>query len=138
MFIRWIGDFGLLSYTCHLRKPSPYIVFFLAPKVILVSQQAEALRNHADLKVGMYWGDMGVGLWDDDMWKVEMGKHEVMVMTPAILLPCLRHSFIKLNMIKVLIMDECHNASGKHPYTCIMTQCKEKACGGDKRSFEEA
>ena len=42
-------------------------------------------------------------------------------MTPAILLNCLRHSFLKLNMIKVLIMDECHHARGKHPYACIMT-----------------
>ncbi|WJX27542.1 hypothetical protein P8452_16351 [Trifolium repens] len=112
----------LRSYACYLRKPSPYIAVFLVPKVVLVSQQAKALRNHTDLKIGMYWGDMGVDHWDGEMWKVETEKHEVLVMTPAILLSCLRHSFIKLKMIKVLIMDECHNASGKHPYACIMTE----------------
>ncbi|CAJ2657950.1 unnamed protein product [Trifolium pratense] len=112
----------LRSYACHLRKPSPYIAVFLVPKVVLVSQQAKALRNNTDLKVGMYWGDMGVDHWDGDMWKEETEKHEVLVMTPAILLSCLRHSFIKLNMIKVLIMDECHHASGKHPYASIMTE----------------
>ncbi|XP_058762785.1 endoribonuclease Dicer homolog 2-like isoform X2 [Vicia villosa] len=112
----------LRSYAHHLRKPSPYISVFLVPKVVLVSQQAAALRNHTDLKVGMYWGDMGVDYWDEATWKKEMGKHEVLVMTPAILLNCLRHSFIKLNMIKVLIMDECHHAAGKHPYACIMTE----------------
>jgi endoribonuclease Dicer len=37
------------------------------------------MRNHTDLKVGMYWGDMGVGLWDADVWKVEMEKHELRV-----------------------------------------------------------
>jgi endoribonuclease Dicer len=42
-------------------------------------------------------------------------------MTPAILLNCLRHSFIKLSMIKVLIIDECHHARGKHPYARILT-----------------
>jgi endoribonuclease Dicer len=41
-------------------------------------------------------------------------------MTPGILLSCLRHSFIKMNMIKVLIMDECHHVTGDHPYACIM------------------
>lgn len=46
---------------------------------------------------------------------------QVLVMTPAILLTCLRHSFFKLSMIKVLIIDECHHARGKHPYACIMT-----------------
>nr|XP_004486471.1 endoribonuclease Dicer homolog 2 isoform X1 [Cicer arietinum] len=112
----------LRSYAYHLRKPFPYIAVFLVPKVVLVSQQAEALKNHTDLKVGMYWGDMGVDYWDEATWKVEMEKHEVLVMTPAILLSCLRHSFIKLNMIKVLIMDECHHAGGRHPYACIMTE----------------
>lgn len=42
-------------------------------------------------------------------------------MTPAILLSGLRHSFFHLSMIKVLIVDECHHARGKHPYACIMT-----------------
>ena len=46
---------------------------------------------------------------------------QVLVMTPAILLSALRHGFLKLNLIKVLIFDECHNARGKHPYACIMT-----------------
>lgn len=41
-------------------------------------------------------------------------------MTPMILLDALRHSFLKLEMIRVLIFDECHNAKGKHPYACIM------------------
>ncbi|KEH20231.1 endoribonuclease dicer-like protein [Medicago truncatula] len=112
----------LRSYAYHLRKPSPYIAVFLVPKVVLVSQQAQALRNHTDLKVGMYWGDMGVDFWDGAIWKEQMEKHEVLVMTPAILLSCLRHSFIKLKMIKVLIMDECHHADGRHPYACIMTE----------------
>ncbi|KAK7380380.1 hypothetical protein VNO78_32890 [Psophocarpus tetragonolobus] len=112
----------LRSYAHLLRKPSPFIAVFLVPQVVLVSQQAKAVKMHADLKVGMYWGDMGVDYWDAATWKQEMEKHEVLVMTPIILLNCLRHSFFKLNMIKVLIMDECHHATGKHPYACIMTE----------------
>ncbi|PNY11877.1 endoribonuclease dicer 2-like protein, partial [Trifolium pratense] len=117
-----IATMLLRSYTCHLRKPSPYIAVFLVPKVVLITQQAEVLRNHTDLNIGMYWGNMGRDCWDENMWKEEMQKHEVLVMTPAILLSCLRHSFIKLNMIKVLIMDECHHVSGDHPYACIMNE----------------
>lgn len=41
-------------------------------------------------------------------------------MTPAILLNALRHSFLTLNMIKVLIFDECHHARGNHAYACIL------------------
>ncbi|CAJ1962982.1 unnamed protein product [Sphenostylis stenocarpa] len=112
----------LRSYAHHLRKPSPTIAVFLVPQVVLVSQQSETVKKHTDLKVGTYWGAMGVDFWDAATWKQEMQKHEVFVMTPAILLNCLRHSFLKLNMIKVLIMDECHHARGKHPYACIMTE----------------
>ncbi|MBA0706028.1 hypothetical protein Golax_018170 [Gossypium laxum] len=43
-------------------------------------------------------------------------------MTPQILLNGLRHGFFKINMIKVLIIDECHHARGKHPYASIMTE----------------
>ncbi|GAV83983.1 DEAD domain-containing protein/Helicase_C domain-containing protein/Ribonuclease_3 domain-containing protein/PAZ domain-containing protein/dsRNA_bind domain-containing protein [Cephalotus follicularis] len=112
----------LRSYAFLLRKPSPFFAVFLVPQVVLVKQQAEAVQMHTDLNVGMYWGEMGTDYWDAAMWKQEIDKHEVLVMTPAILLIGLRHSFFKLSMIKVIVFDECHHARGKHPYACIMTE----------------
>uniref|UniRef100_A0A2N9FEH6 Uncharacterized protein n=1 Tax=Fagus sylvatica TaxID=28930 RepID=A0A2N9FEH6_FAGSY len=112
----------LRSYAYLLRKPSRYIAVFLVPQVVLVPQQAKAVEMHTDLKVGTYWGDMGVDFWDAATWKREIEKNEVLVMTPAILLGGLRHSFFHLSMIKVLIFDECHHTRGKHPYACIMTE----------------
>ncbi|ESQ49771.1 hypothetical protein EUTSA_v10019898mg [Eutrema salsugineum] len=112
----------LRNYAYLFRKPSPCFSVFLVPQVVLVTQQAEALKMHTDLKVGMYWGEMGVDFWDSSIWKQEVDKYEVLVMTPAILLVALRHSFLTLNMIKVLIVDECHHAKGKHPYACIMRE----------------
>ncbi|KAK3028012.1 hypothetical protein RJ639_040011, partial [Escallonia herrerae] len=112
----------LRSYAYLLRKPSPFIAVFLVPTVVLVTQQADAVKMHTDLKVGKYWGAMGVDYWDAATWKQQYDEFEVLVMTPDILLRALRHSFLKLDMIKVLIFDECHNARGKHPYACIMTE----------------
>ncbi|KAH9670562.1 Endoribonuclease Dicer [Citrus sinensis] len=66
----------LRSYAYLLRKPSPFVAVFLVPKVVLVPQQAEAIKKHTDLKVGMYWGDMGIDYWDAATWKKEMNKHE--------------------------------------------------------------
>ncbi|KAH9670551.1 Endoribonuclease Dicer [Citrus sinensis] len=66
----------LRSYAYLLRKPSPFVAVFLVPKVVLVPQQAEAIKMHTDLKVGKYWGDMGVDFWDGATWKEEMSKHE--------------------------------------------------------------
>nr|XP_011466081.1 PREDICTED: endoribonuclease Dicer homolog 2 [Fragaria vesca subsp. vesca] len=110
----------LRRYSYLLRKPSPFVAVFLVPQVVLVQQQADAIKMHTDLKVGMYWGAMGVDGWDAKMWKQKIEEFEVLVMTPAILLNNLCHSFFKLSMIKVLILDECHHARGKHPYACIM------------------
>ncbi|KAG5549524.1 hypothetical protein RHGRI_014751 [Rhododendron griersonianum] len=112
----------LRSYAYFLRKPSPYIAVFLVPTVVLVTQQAEAVEKHTDLKVGKYWGEMGVDYWDAATWKQQKEEYEVLVMTPMILLDALRHSFLRLDMIKVLIFDECHNARGRYPYACIMTE----------------
>ncbi|GMH07608.1 hypothetical protein Nepgr_009448 [Nepenthes gracilis] len=114
----------LLRFYAHLlKKPSsPYIAIFLVPTVVLVTQQAESISMHTDLKVGKYWGEMGVDFWDAATWKEQQNKHEVLVMTPAILLDALRRSFIELDKIEALIFDECHNARGKHPYACIMKE----------------
>ncbi|XP_022732896.1 endoribonuclease Dicer homolog 2-like isoform X2 [Durio zibethinus] len=112
----------LRSCAYLIRKPSPFYAVFLVPQVVLVKQQADAMEMHTDLKVGKYWGDMGVDFWDGAKWKQEIEKYEVLVMTPQILLNGLRHSFFKINMIKVLIIDECHHARGKHPYASIMRE----------------
>nr|XP_027087442.1 endoribonuclease Dicer homolog 2 isoform X4 [Coffea arabica] len=112
----------LRSYAYLIRKPKPFFAVFLVPTVVLVEQQSKAVMMHTDLKVGKYWGDMGVDYWDAATWKQQVDEFEVLVMTPAILLSALRHGFLKLDLIKVLIFDECHNARGKHPYACIMTE----------------
>ncbi|KAK8484509.1 hypothetical protein V6N11_021492 [Hibiscus sabdariffa] len=113
----------LRSYAYLIRKPSPFFAVFLVPQVLLVKQQADAVEMHTDLKVGKYCGEMGVDFWDGAKWKQEIEKYEVLVMTPQILLNGLRHSFFKMNMIKVLVMDECHHAKRKHPYASIMINC---------------
>ncbi|KAI3880460.1 hypothetical protein MKX03_031011 [Papaver bracteatum] len=119
----------LLRNYAHLlgkRLSSPsqhhYIAVFLVPTVVLVTQQARAVERHTDLKVGKLWGDLGVDFWDAATWEQQIHKHELLVMTHQILLDALRHSFLKLDMIKLLIFDECHHARGKHAYACIMTE----------------
>ncbi|XP_077209764.1 endoribonuclease Dicer homolog 2-like isoform X2 [Tasmannia lanceolata] len=110
------------AYAHHLRKPSPFIAVFLVPTVVLVTQQAESLEMHTDLKVRKLYGAMGVDYWDATTWKKELEKYEVFVMTAQILLDNLRHCFFMLDMIELLIFDECHHARGRSPYACIMTE----------------
>ncbi|GJX71797.1 endoribonuclease Dicer homolog 2 [Tanacetum coccineum] len=112
----------LRRYAHLLKKPSPNIAVFLVPTVVLVKQQAEVARQHLDLKVVEYWGDKAVDYLSAAEWKKEKYQNQLMVMTPAILKDALKHSFLSLSTIKLLIFDECHNARGKHDYVQIMME----------------
>jgi endoribonuclease Dicer len=50
---------------------------FLAPKVPLVLQQAEVLEEHTSLKIGAFYGEMGVDKWKKGIWQKELAKHQV-------------------------------------------------------------
>ncbi|XP_068669738.1 endoribonuclease Dicer homolog 1-like isoform X1 [Aristolochia californica] len=98
------------------------LAIFLVPKVPLVYQQAEVIRERTGYKVGHYCGEMGQDFWDARRWQREFESKQVLVMTAQILLNILRHSIIKMEAIHLLILDECHHAVKKHPYSLVMSE----------------
>ncbi|XP_062184952.1 endoribonuclease Dicer homolog 4 isoform X3 [Phragmites australis] len=115
----------LLMYELgHLiRKPSREVCIFLAPTIPLVRQQAMVIASSTNFKVQRYYGS-GKSSRDHQAWEQEMGEFEVLVMTPQMLLHNLRHCFIKMSSIALLIFDECHHAQAqkRHPYAQIMKE----------------
>ncbi|KAI4335598.1 hypothetical protein L6164_014232 [Bauhinia variegata] len=113
----------LLMYEMsHLiRKPQKNICVFLAPTVALVHQQAKVIEDSTDFKVGVYCGSSR-RLKSHLDWEKEIEQYEVLAMTPQILSFNLSHCFIKMEMIALLIFDECHHAQVKsnHAYAEIM------------------
>ncbi|DBB11892.1 hypothetical protein WJX82_008855 [Trebouxia sp. C0006] len=107
---------GLMADGC--KK----ITVFLAPKVLLVQQQAEVLRKHTRLRVSQYTGDMNVTSWDQQKWNQELQEHDVWVMTPQILLDALRLAFVRIDDLNLLIFDKCHGAIKRDPSNCIMQE----------------
>ncbi|KAA6420863.1 MAG: endoribonuclease Dicer protein 1-like [Trebouxia sp. A1-2] len=108
---------GSLNENGHKR-----VTIFLAPKVLLVQQQADVLRKHTSLRVSHYCGDMNVDYWDRRRWGKELQEQDIWVMTPQILLNALRHGFLKITDLNLLVCDECHRAVKKDPYNCIMQE----------------
>ncbi|GAB2300240.1 endoribonuclease Dicer, variant 2 [Dionaea muscipula] len=113
----------LLIYEmgCLIKKPQKQICVFLAPTVALAHQQAGVIADSIDFTVGLYAGDIKLQKSHDE-WEKELERYEILVMTPQLLLQSLRHCFIRMNMIALLIFDECHygQAGSHHPYAEIM------------------
>ncbi|CAH9093430.1 unnamed protein product [Cuscuta europaea] len=113
----------LLMYEmAHLiKKPQKNVCIFLAPTVALVEQQAKVIEESVDFKVGTYCGSLKRIKTHHD-WEKELEQYEVLVMTPQILLHNLSHCFIRMEIIALLIFDECHYAQieSNHPYAEIM------------------
>ncbi|RCV34474.1 hypothetical protein SETIT_7G162200v2 [Setaria italica] len=114
----------LMNELGHLiRKPSREVCVFLAPTIPLVRQQATVIADSTNFKVQCYHGS-GKNLRDHQAWEKEMAEYEVLVMIPQILLRNLRHCFIKMDSIVLLVFDECHHAQAqkRHPYAQIMKE----------------
>ncbi|KAM1612294.1 hypothetical protein FF2_000964 [Malus domestica] len=104
------------------KQNKKMLAVFLVPKVPLVYQQAEVIRERTGFQVGHYCGEMGQDFWDTRRWQHEFDTKQVLVMTAQILLNILRHSIIKMEAINLLILDECHHAVKKHPYSLVMSE----------------
>ncbi|XP_062207830.1 endoribonuclease Dicer homolog 3a isoform X2 [Phragmites australis] len=113
-----IKHFGKISRANNDRK----LIIFLAPTVQLVTQQCEVIKSYTDFEVECYHGSKGVDQWKAQSWQEQLSKYQVMVMTPQVLLHAFRQSFLILDMVRLMIFDECHHATGNHPYTRIMKE----------------
>ena len=54
---------------------------------------SQSMRD-ADLRIGLYYGELNVDCWKKERWLSEWDSHDVLVMTPQILLDILRHGFV--------------------------------------------
>ncbi|KAL0722477.1 hypothetical protein Bca4012_037076 [Brassica carinata] len=102
-------------------------IICLAPTVNLVKQHCCEIRAHVNLKVEDYFGAKGVDNWTSHRWQEELCKNEVLVMTPQIFLDALRGGTLKLEMVRFLVIDECHRTTGNHPYAMIMKEFYQKS-----------
>ncbi|KAH8104749.1 P-loop containing nucleoside triphosphate hydrolase protein [Cristinia sonorae] len=99
------------------------ISWFLAPTVALIEQQKDVIASAIPVSVGIISGASEPDQWKDaGMWRRLLETHRIIVSTPQILLDALNHGYVKLYQIGLLVFDEAHHATSKHPYNIIMSQ----------------
>ncbi|KAK3519264.1 hypothetical protein QTP70_023125 [Hemibagrus guttatus] len=106
----------------HLKKyPEKAKVVFMATKVEVYEQQLKLFKEHfskdPNIKVEGVCGDM-----ENVNLPTLVSSSHVLLMTPQILVNALQRGDIaSINTFTLLLLDECHNTTGKHPYNNIMS-----------------
>ncbi|KAF2201943.1 dicer-like protein 2 [Delitschia confertaspora ATCC 74209] len=99
------------------------LVWFLAPTVTLCEQQYEVFKSHLPaFGVRALSGKDNVDYWTDQaIWDAALKNIRVVLSTHQVLLDALTHAFVKLSRIALIIFDEAHHCTLKHPANRIMT-----------------
>ncbi|XP_068147219.1 endoribonuclease Dcr-2 [Drosophila tropicalis] len=93
---------------------------FMCNTVELARQQAKAIKSHTNFKVGFYVGEQGVDEWSKSKWVVEVEENQVLVGTAQVMLDLMLHSYLSLGSVSIVIIDECHHGTGRHPFREFM------------------
>ncbi|KAI0469610.1 hypothetical protein F4859DRAFT_523002 [Xylaria cf. heliscus] len=96
------------------------LAFFLVDKVALVHQQYSVLEANLDFPMVSLTGDSGGVVLTQKFWNQTCKEKTAIVCTAEVLNQCLRHSFIRMEHINLLIFDEAHHAKKNHPYARIV------------------
>jgi hypothetical protein len=116
--------FSAVCMSALYQLPHFPQVLFMVPTVPLVDQQAAYCRRHCLLqpaiRVVELHGDKIDG-WDQTAWNECLLAHQVVVATPEILRRAFVDSaFVDASQFSLLILDECHHATGNSAYASIM------------------
>ncbi|XP_062871422.1 probable ATP-dependent RNA helicase DDX58 [Trichomycterus rosablanca] len=122
----------------HLKKfPQKAKVVFMATKVEVYMQQYKLFKDHfskdTDISVIGLCGDKG-----DMSLSTLLTSYDVLVLTPQILVNALdRGEVSSLHTFTLLLLDECHNTTGKHPYNIIMNRYIDAKHSPDTRRLPQ-
>ncbi|KAI0667772.1 P-loop containing nucleoside triphosphate hydrolase protein [Trametes maxima] len=113
---------AMLRMKHEAERGSKKVSWFIAPTVALVEQQYEVIKTAVPVSVGLVSGASEPNQWKDaSLWRKILSTHQIMVTTPQVLLDALHHAYVDLGTdIGLLVFDEAHHATGKHPYNMIM------------------
>jgi endoribonuclease Dicer len=92
---------------------------FIVPTVSLVHQQSKVIISQTTLRVKSFVGALGVDYWKTEDWTKQLDEADIVVCTAQIWLNVLINGYFSMERTSLIIFDEAHHCSKKHPY-CLM------------------
>eukprot|EP00906_Rhabdomonas_costata_P003335 RCo005099 len=112
---------AVLAVDYFLRVKPHQRVLFVVPTRPLVNQQAEYLRRESRLPsppaVAELAGGRSMGAYD---WKQCLERNAVLMCTAEVARRALVEAFVPASQLSLVILDECHHATGNSPYVSIL------------------
>lgn len=99
------------------------LVWFLAPTVTLCEQQHEVFKsNLPGYGIQLLSGKDNPDHWTEQaVWDAVLHNVRIVLSTHQVLLDALTHAFVRMNRLALLIFDEAHHCTLKHPAHQIMS-----------------
>ncbi|KAL5455737.1 hypothetical protein PMIN06_004266 [Paraphaeosphaeria minitans] len=104
--------------TCDSNK----LVWFLAPNVALCEQQFKVFKSSLPAYgIQLLTGNDNVDHWTDQRtWDAVLANVRIVVSTHKVLLDACDHGFVQMSKLALLIFDEAHHCTGKHPANILL------------------
>ncbi|NXE08515.1 DDX58 helicase, partial [Lophotis ruficrista] len=101
-------------------------VVFLATKLPVYEQQKNVFKQHFERNGYSVQGISGETVANVSVEKV-IQDSDIIVVTPQILVNSIEEGILtSLSIFTLMIFDECHNTTGNHPYSVLMTRYLEQ------------
>lgn len=95
---------------------------FLVNTVCLGNQVAEEIKNLLGLKVACWNSETHNKPWTKERYSLEFNSNHVFVATAQLFLDAVKHSFVSISKLNLIVFDECHHGRMNHPYHELMKQ----------------
>ncbi|KAJ8133310.1 hypothetical protein O1611_g307 [Lasiodiplodia mahajangana] len=123
---------AVLRIQAELEKRTDKIIWFLAPTIALCEQQFRVIKSQIGAaQIKLLSGADNVDTWSDTrIWDDYLKDVRVVVSTYQILLDAITHAFVQFGRLCLIVFDEAHNCTGKHPGSKIMERYRIQKTNG--------
>lgn len=113
---------GVMRMRQELETNFSGLIWFLVPGVDLGWQQTFVIARSCKCVIRYACSDFACENWKASTWKDLLASTQIMISTYQVLLDALRHSFVSIRDISLLVFDEAHHCVGRHPSNLLMKE----------------